>query len=160
MLNHLENLVKQFYEWRGYIVSNNVKVGKLKHGGWEMELDIVAYDPKTLTLVQIEPSTDAHSWSTREARFRKKFEAGRKYICKDVFPWVQPNTAIEQIAVLISSGRRELAGGKVITIDELMKTIRDEIAQVGIMGKHAIPEHFDLLRTIQLVVRGYYKVIT
>jgi hypothetical protein len=159
MLNHLENLIKQFYEWRGYIVRNNVKVGKLKHGGWEMELDIVAYNPADQTLIQIESSVDAHSWATRETRFRKKFAAGRKYICKDVFPWVQPDTAIEQIAVLVSSGRRELAGGKVVTVDELMKTIRTEIAQVGIMGKHAIPEHFDLLRTIQLVVCGYYKAV-
>lgn len=55
-MNHLETLIKQYYEWRGYIVRSNVKVGRLRHGGWAGELDIVAYHPVSEHLLHLEPS--------------------------------------------------------------------------------------------------------
>lgn len=158
-MNHLETLIKQYYEWKDYIVRNNVKVGRLSHGGWTGELDIVAYHPVSEHLLHLEPSVDAHSWETREKRFKKKFDAGKKYIHKDVFPWLKPKTPIEQIAVLATSSRKSLGGGAVISIDEFVKNVKSEVAKVGIMAKHAIPEQFDLLRTIQVVTCGYYKVV-
>ena len=158
-MSHLENLIYQYYEWKNYIVRKNVKVGRLRHGGWEGELDIIAYHHRSNHLVHVEPSIDAHSWTKREARFRKKFDAGLKYIHDEVFPWIDKSVAIEQIAVLVSSGsgRDKLAGGKVISIDQFVKCVRDEIAQCGVMAKNAIPEQYDLLRTIQMVTCGYHK---
>ncbi|MCP3926752.1 MAG: hypothetical protein GY714_29685 [Desulfobacterales bacterium] len=88
-MNHLEKLIRQFYEWQGYIVKGNIRVGKLDHGGWEGELDVVAYHPLDDILIHLEPSIDAHSWAKREERFTKKFAAGRKYIFTDVFPWLK-----------------------------------------------------------------------
>ena len=38
-MNHLEKLTRQYYEWKGYIVKGNIKVGRPKHGGWAGELD-------------------------------------------------------------------------------------------------------------------------
>jgi len=61
-MNHLEKLTRQYYDWKGYLVKGNVKVGRLDHGGWAGELDIVAYHPLTEHLVHIEPSMDTHSW--------------------------------------------------------------------------------------------------
>ena len=157
-MNHLEKLTRQYYDWNGYVVKGNVKVGRLSHGGWGGELDIVAYHPQTNHLIHIEPSIDAHSWATREQRFDKKFRFGRDYIYDDVFPWLSPEeTPLEQVAMLITSSRRELSGGKVISIDEFVKIVTGEIAARGIMSKNAIPEEYDLLRTIQLAVSGYYK---
>ena len=158
-MNQLEMLIEQYYEWKGYIVRNNVKVGRLSHGGWAGELDIVVYNPVSNHLLHLEPQIDAHPWETREKRFKKKFEAGKKYIHKEVFPWLKPETPIEQIAVLINSSRKRLGGGAVVSIDELMRDVKSEIAKIGIMAKHAIPEQFDLLRTIQVVMCGYYKVV-
>jgi hypothetical protein len=159
-MNHLECLVKQFYEWKGYIVRNNVRVGPLKHGGFESELDIVAYHPATQHLVHLEPSVDADSWKTRERRFQKKFDTGRKYICTEVFPWLQDtNVSIEQVAILISGARRELAGGKVESIDEFVKRVKDEVAKERSAYRNAISEEFSLLRTIQFVVCGFYKAL-
>ena len=123
-MNHLENLIKQYYEWKGYVVRNNVKVGRLAHGGWAGELDIVAYHPRSHHLIHLEPSIDAHSWPTREQRFRKNFAAGREYIREDVFPWVDTNIPIEQVAVLVSSSKKELADSKVWSIDELVKKMK------------------------------------
>lgn len=160
-MSHLEDLLVQYYDWKGYLVKRNIKVGKLPHGGWEMELDIVAYDAHSGDLVHIEPSLDADSWERREERFLKKFKAGKKYVFSDVFTWLDPGTSIRQVAVLVSAGsdRRELAGGQVRTVDEFVKEIRVAVANEGIVGKAAIPEQFPLLRTIQLVLCGYYRVL-
>ena len=160
-MSHLEKLIYQYYEWKGYIVRRNVKVGRLKHGGWECELDIVAFRHQDSHLIHIEPSIDAHTWIKREERFRKKFEAGRRYIFKEIFTFLSPGMKLEQVAILVSSGRGKnvLAGGKVITIDQFIKQVKDDIIKMGVMAKHAIPEQYDLLRTIQMAACGYYRVI-
>jgi hypothetical protein len=84
-MTHLETLIAEYLDWRGYLVRRNKKVGRLRHGGWEGELDIVAYHPKSQDLVHYEPSIDAIGWTKREERYRKKFDAGRKYIFIDIF---------------------------------------------------------------------------
>ena len=78
--NHLESLVAEWYELRGYFVRRNVQVGRRPKGGYECELDVVAFHPQKRSLVQIEPSLDAHTWTVREERYSKKFAAGSKYI--------------------------------------------------------------------------------
>lgn len=49
---HPESLIGEYLEWQGYLVRRNTKVGKLSPGGWEMELDIVAFHLHTHALVQ------------------------------------------------------------------------------------------------------------
>ena len=160
-MSHLEDLIAEYYDWQGYLVKRNVKVGKLAHGGWEMELDVVAYDPHGKHLIHLEPSIDAHSWATREQRFLKKFGAGEKYIFADVFTWLGIDTPIDRVAILIShpKGRNSVAGARIQSIDELASEIRSKISSRGIMAKNAIPEQYPLLRTIQLLLCGYYKVM-
>lgn len=158
-MNHLEKLVRQFYQWRGYIVCGDVKVGALSHGGWEGELDVVAYHPQVGHLIHLEASMDAHPWHRRELRFRKKFDAGRRYICQDVFPWLDPSTPIEQVAILVTATRRELGSARVISIDEFVSTVKEAILKRGPMRKNAIPEEYDLLRTLQLALCGYVKAV-
>jgi len=159
IVNHLEKLIRQYYEFKGYLVKGNIKVGKLSHGGWEGELDIVAYDPKTEHLIHLEPSIDAHSWAKREERFAKKFSAGRKYIIKDVFPWLKENHKIDQVAIFPSGSRGEIAGGRIKSIDGIVSEIKALIIERGKGAKNAVPEEFDLLRTIQFTECGYHKVI-
>ena len=36
-------------------------------------------------------------------RFEKKFTSGKEYIFDTVFPWLTPDTPLEQIAILITS---------------------------------------------------------
>ena len=43
MPNFLEQLVREWYEYQGYFVRQNVNVGKRAKGGYECELDIVAF---------------------------------------------------------------------------------------------------------------------
>ncbi len=80
MASHLETLIHEYLEWQGYLVRRNVKVGRRAKGGWEMELDLIGYNPTTMHLVHYEPSLDAFSWDKRELRFKKKFSAAEKYL--------------------------------------------------------------------------------
>lgn len=160
-MSHLEDLIAEYYDWKGYLVKRNIKVGKLSHGGWEMELDVIAFDPHTRHLIHMEPSIDAHSWATREKRFTKKFSSARKYILSEVFTWLDSSVEIEQVAVLIShpKDRDFLAGAKIVSIDELLAEIREKVKACGIAAKNAIPEQYPLLRTLQLSHNGYYKAL-
>lgn len=94
-MNHLETLVAEYLDWQGFLVRRNTKVGKLAHGGWAMELDIVGYNPHTGTIVHYEPSTDAHTWARREERFGAKFARGREYIFTELFTWLSEDIEIE-----------------------------------------------------------------
>ena len=161
MATHLESLIFEYLDWQGYLVRRNIRVGRLAHGGWEMELDIIAYHPDSGDLVHYEPSIDALSWAKREERYEKKFRAGRNHIFEAVFPWLKKNTALRQVAVFIShpNGRDTIAGGSIQSIDELMAEIRGKVMARGIMATSAMPEQYPLLRTLQLSHAGYYRAL-
>lgn len=161
-MSHLESLIGEYLEWQGFLIKRNIKVGRLGHGGWEMELDIVGYDPHSGALVQYEPSIDSLSWEAREARYKKKFEAGRKYVFTEIFSWLPKSTHLKQIAVFIAhpQGRDTIAGGKLISVDELMAEIRAQVIARGPMIRNAISEHYPLLRTIQMSHAGYCRAIS
>jgi hypothetical protein len=160
-LSHLESVIAEFYDWKGFVVRRNIKVGRLQHGGWEGELDVVAFDHHSGILIHLEPSIDAHSWAKREERFSRKFSAGRKYIFSAVYPWLDPSTPIKQVAILPShpKGRDSVGGGEVWSIDEFMLQVRRSVSENGKMAKHAIPELYPLLRTVQLTEAGYYRAL-
>jgi hypothetical protein len=151
----------EYLEWSGFLVKRNTMVGRLSHGGWEMELDVVGYNPQTGALVHYEPSIDASSWKKREERYSKKFKAGRKYILKDLFPWLPAGTVLEQTAVFVSHPheRDTIAGGRIMSVDELMAEIKSKVTKCGPLQRNAIPEQYPLLRTIQMSHVGYSRVI-
>ncbi len=156
---HLEDLLVEYYDWRGYVVKRNIKVGRLPHGGWSMELDVLAHHPHSGHLVHLEPSLDAHTWERREARFSKKFAAARKYIFTEVFTWLDNDTPIDQVAMLVShpKNRDTLAGARIQSVDEFMAEVCSTIRAEGKVSKRAIPEQYPRLRTLQLALNGYYR---
>ena len=150
--NYLEQLIAEWYEYQGYFVRRNVLVGRRPKGGYECELDIVAFHPGRRHLIHIEPSMDADSWAIREKRYQKKFDAGRKYI-RTIFQDVQLPDTVEQIAVLVFASKanhERVGGGRLVLVDEILEDIFREFK-----GKHlasnAIPEHLTILRTCQFV---------
>ncbi len=160
-MSHLESLIIEYLDWQGYLVRRNIKVGRLAHGGWKMELDVIGYRPDKNDLVHYEPSVDAHAWETREARFSKKFEAAREFIFTEVFPWLSPETPLRQIAVFPShpKGRDVIAGGQIQSIDELVAEVRSKVVECGIASRRAISENYPLLRTLQLSHCGYNRML-
>lgn len=153
MANHLEQLISEWLEFKGYFVRRNVKVGKLSHGGHEGELDIIAYHPIDNHLIQIEPSIDAHTWEKREYRFTKKFKSGLNHIIPEIFPWLPHNKKFEQWAVIWGSNKNHetIGGGKVVPIWELYQIISKDV--IAVPKSTAIPEQFPLLRTMQYTLR-------
>ncbi|MFZ0334303.1 MAG: hypothetical protein WAN10_19165 [Candidatus Acidiferrales bacterium] len=126
-------------------------------GGYECELDIVAFHPETKDLVQIEPSLDSDSWAKREERYRKKFEAGQKYI-PELFMQLEPTAELRQIALFVyaGEGRPTVGGGRVMLIKDLMSQILENI-RTRRVNAAAIPEQYPLLRTLQFAAQ-YWTV--
>lgn len=149
-MNHLEQLTAEWYEFRGYFVRRNVQVGKREKGGYECELDVVAFCPNRQHLVHVEPSMDANTWAVREARYAKKFAAGAKYI-RDVFTGIDLPEHIDQIALMgfaSNANVKTLAGGKIVTSAQFLAEITEQIGGLKIASA-AIPEQYPLLRTLQ-----------
>lgn len=151
--NHLEQLVAEFFELRGYFVRRNVKVGPRRRGGYECELDIVAFHPGEGRLVHIEPSVDSHTWRERERRYSKKFEAGRRYI-PELFEGMKLPEEIDQIALFVYGGpqKKTLAGGRVVLIQEFMSEVLRYLRDRPVNGA-AVPEGYPLLRTLQFAAQ-------
>jgi hypothetical protein len=151
MANFLEQLVAEWYEFNGFFVRRNVKVGRRANGGYDGELDIVAFHPLKKCLIHIEPSMDADPWHERERRFTKKFSAGRDHI-PELFSGFEPLPEIEQIALFGFGSTKEHAtvgGGRVVLLGDFMRQIRD-----GLKGKNyakaAVPEGYPTIRALQL----------
>jgi len=158
-MNFLEQLVAEWYEYQGYFVRRNVLVGKRCNGGWECELDIVAFHPGKKHLVHIEPSMDSNSWEKRAARYAKKFETGRKYI-PELFAGIEVPAEIEQIALFglgSKANNPELAGGKVWLASDLLEQITS-VLKYKRVEKEAVSEQYPLLRTIQFVCHHRHQL--
>jgi len=146
----LEQLVAEWYAYRGFFVRTNVKFGKRPAGGYEGEIDVAAFDPKTKRLIHIEASTDADSWPERKKRFTKKFgDAKRHY--KEIFDF--QFDSIENRAIVGFSRRtlNEIDFGsniKVVLVPEFVREVTEFLTGLSPM-KSAVPEGYSLLRAIQ-----------
>jgi hypothetical protein len=151
-MNHLEQLVSEWLQYRGYFVKVSVPIGLRKEGGFEGELDVVAINLATQHLLHVECSLDALSWEKRQQRFALKLERGRKYIHR-VFEGLQLPEIFDQVVLLqfASSNRvdRVIGSGRLVTGREFIREILD-----GLQGRSsasgAVPSTFPLLRTLQL----------
>ena len=152
--NHLEDLVAEWYQFQGYFVRRNVKVGRRALGGYECELDVVAFHPGLKKLIQIEPSLDADKWDKRELRYAKKFAAGRSHI-PALFDGLALPTELEQVALFVYGGgaeRTSIGSGRVLFIREFMREVLADVRTRRINAA-AIPEQYPLLRTLQFVAQ-------
>ena len=152
--NYLEQLIAEWYEFRGYFVRRNVLVGKRPNGGYECELDIVAFHPQSKHLVHLEPSMDTYSWDVRDHRLGKKFAAGRKYI-PALFAGLELPAKPDQIAVLVYGSektRATLGGGKIVFVRTLLREIFSHLEPLRLESS-AIPEHLPILRSFQFVAQ-------
>jgi hypothetical protein len=158
-MNYLEQLAAEWYEYQGYFVRRNVHVGKRSAGGYECELDVVAFHPEKKHLVHIEPSMDASSWATREERYRKKFDAGRKYI-PALFTGIDVPPQVEQIALFefaSKTNHETIAGGRVMLVSELFAEIAKTI-RTRKVASAAVAQQYPILRTVQFMCQ-YAHVI-
>jgi hypothetical protein len=152
--NHLEEIVSEWYQLQGYFVRRNVQVGPRPQGGYECELDVVAFHPGLRKLVHVEPSLDADKWEKRKLRYAKKFAAGRRYI-PGLFEGLALPSEPDQIALFVFGGganRTSLEGGRVVFIKEFMREVLGTIRKRRV-NSSAIPEEYPLLRTLQFAAQ-------
>jgi len=148
-MNFLEQIISEWYTYRGYFVRTNIKFGKLSHGGWKGEIDVVAYEPKMKEFIHIETSTDADAWDKRKERFCRKFQNAAEFYSK-LFPF--PINKIRKIA-LVGFFKPKIKPDfgdsiDVILVPEYIREITDELKKKNPM-QDAIPENYPLLRAIQ-----------
>lgn len=151
-MNYLEQLAAEWYEYSGYFVRTNVRARKRKKGGWDKELDVLAFKPDICELVHIETSGSAESVSEHIDSFNKKFDFGLDEYEKIIGTKINH---LEQVAV---SGWSRTTKLKLTLKNEVKVFLIPEFLNMIIVGLHshdfisaAIPENFPLLRTIQMM---------
>jgi hypothetical protein len=154
-MNFLEQLAAEWYQYKGYFVRTNIKFGRRSRGGWEGEMDVVAYDPNNQEFLHIETSTDAKSHQEREIKFKKKFSTAKPYY-RRMFPF--KGSKLKQIAILgFNRPKVDLnfgEGVEVLSIPEFLNQITNELSLKN-PAADAIPETYPLLRAIQY--SAFYK---
>jgi hypothetical protein len=149
-MNFLETLVAEWYEYTGYFVRANPRTRKRAKGGWDVELDVLAFAPGDQRLIHIEASSDNNSWSERKDRFlKKKFILSHQEYEELIGFKVQK---IERIAVVgwVKSTKVDLNWGeniRVVLIPTLMEEITSKLREIPV--RQAVPEGFPLLRAMQ-----------
>jgi hypothetical protein len=152
-MNFLERLVAEWYEYTGHFVRANTRTRKRAKGGWDVELDVLAFAPGDQRLIHVETSGDANSWSERKNRFRKKFILSDQEYETLIGFKVQ---RVERIAVVgwTKSTKADLNWGdniRVILIPTLMEEITSKLTGIDPL-RQAVPEGFPLLRAMQMAL--------
>ncbi len=149
-MDYLENLVREWYEFQGYFVRQDLWVGLGPDGSYECELDVVAFHPVHRHLVQVEPSFDLLTFAEREAHFRTKFDAGKKYLHR-LFGTAS-RLHIEQIALLDSPTplpHGTIGGGRIVRVAELVADVLQRFEELG-PAAEPVSAQWPLIRTLQL----------
>lgn len=157
-MNFLEKLVGQWYEDQGCFVKLNVKIGKREKGGYEGEIDVLAFDLRNKRVIHVETSTDASSWAKRKEKFTNKFNTAEKYykeICQEQGLTVNfKNNEWELIRKIIVGVTKTSVKNpfkkniEIISIRQFIFEINNTMKTRDPMKK-AVPENLDLLRAIQ-----------
>lgn len=151
-MNFLEQLVSEWYAYRGFYVRENVRVGRRDKGGYEGELDVVAFRPESEEIVHVETSMDAYSWEKRREVFAEKFRKGKEYI-PDRFPFAD---TVRQEAVFgyPRTTRDNERLGEEVTVylmPELISEIETKLAE-STVESGIVPENLPLLRAMQFAL--------
>jgi|SRR5579862_4991988 len=96
---------------------------------------------------------DAESWAQREAKFKRKFDTGKKHI-PTLFSAFDPLPEVQHIALfgmLKTKTRDKVGGGDVVPVCELLDEIRKQIPSD--YAAQAVPEQFVILRTLQFAAQ-------
>jgi hypothetical protein len=153
-MNFLEQLAAEWYEYSGYFVRTNIHARKRQAGGWDVELDVLAYSPSKQEVLHIETSGDAVSWGERKRRFlEKKFILSKQDYQEILGAEFQ---RLKRIAVVgqTKSTRADIDWGgdiEVILIPNFLREIATALRKRDIMNE-AVPESYPILRSIQMIL--------
>jgi hypothetical protein len=151
-MNFLEQLANEWYSYTDHFVRNNIKFDKRPNGGYNGEIDVIAFNYKENQLIHIEASMDANQNEKRVIGFNKKF---RLTLGEYNELLKTEATNIKKIAIVgISKTAIDFGNGiQHITVPDFVNNITNRIKNIDPM-KAAIPEGFPLMRAIQF--SNYY----
>jgi hypothetical protein len=156
-MNVLEQLLAEWYQYKGYYVRQNVRVGKRKQGGYEGEVDIVAFNPIKKHLLHIEASTDTISWEKRDMKYEKKFRVCKTYI-PSLFEGFELPELDQRVVLMFGSSSKKTTGGvRVILLKELMQEIYNDLKNKKLLNE-MVPENYPLIRSIQMFISCMHKI--
>ena len=155
MTSFLEQLAKEWFEFQGLFVRNNAKFGRLAHGGWKGEIDLLILDTAEGTVTHVETSSDADTWSRRRERLGKKFRDAEDYY-QEVLPRVVAvsRPVIKRAIVGTSLNAKESLGLPDVqetSIPAFVAEITESLKKTHPM-RSAIPESWPLLRAMQFAL--------
>jgi hypothetical protein len=152
-MNFLEQLAAEWYQYSGWFVRTNVRWGKREKGGYDGELDVLAFDPSSGELVHIETSGDSDSWPERRERFlRRKFALDPGEYLKMVKGEIR---TVRRVAVVgqTRSTNADLNWGPGIEVKLIAEFMAEVVSGLPLNAmSQAVPEGYPLLRAIQMVV--------
>jgi hypothetical protein len=151
MMEYLERLVREWYEYQGYFVRDDLWVGLETDGSYECDLAVVAFHPTRRHVVHVEPSFDLLSWEEREQHFQTKFDAAGKYLHR-IFG-TEPHLHIEHVALIVSNDRpraHTIGGGRMLLLCDFFAEIVQHLGRLD-MAAAVVPDQWGLIRTLQFV---------
>ncbi len=154
-MNFLEQVAAEWFTLNGYFVRTNLKYGKRAKGGWEGEMDVVAFHPQTGEFIHIETSMDAGSWANRQKKFARKFQSAEAHL-SELFSF--PIREKRRIAVVGfgNIGRPDAlgAGIEVKSLAQFIREVGKDLQKLHPL-KQAIPETMPLLRAMQFAIHWH-----
>ena len=149
-MNSLEELVAEWLQKNGWLVSKNVRYGPRRKGGFEGECDVLAFHPQYRKYKHVECSQAALSRAKLAAKFLEQFKKAKKW-----YPKLMPGSSgkVERLAVGGWSLEPAVIGEsiQIKTIPQFVADLCRELEPPVPFAK-IVPEKFPLLRAIQLAV--------
>jgi hypothetical protein len=145
----LEQVVAEWYAYKGYFVRTHVRFGKREKGGWKGEMGVIAFHPVEKKLIHIETSADAEPWLKRKVKFQRKFRDAKEYY-DELFRFEIND--IRKVAI-VGAGKPKTPVDfgddiRIILIPDFFRTITSHLSTINPM-ESALPEQYPLLRAIQ-----------
>lgn len=152
-MNFLESLAAEWYAIQGYFVRTNIKANRRHNGGYNNEVDVLAFLPSAGKLVHLETSWDALTWAEREERYlSKKFVFSSKEYAEII--GATPK-CIQKRAII---GTSKTQPKEIWGVDIEVTTVPNFVAEIAADMKQrhpmrdVIPETYPCLRSIQFAL--------
>lgn len=151
-MNYLEALAAEYYAYTGYFVRSNVRTRKRPRGGYDIEMDVLAFMPNTQKLVHVETSGMADTWKRQREKFiEKKFCVTREEYEEQLGCAVY---TIQKVVILGWAKTEEpyFDGDiEILSIPAFVRRIKEALKDKHPL-KEIVPEHYPLLRSMQMVL--------
>lgn len=152
-MNFLESLAAEWYAVQGYFVRTNIKANRRDNGGYNNEIDVLAFLPVTGKLVHLETSWDAHSWEMREERYlSKKFVFSAEQYAELV--GIMPTDIQKRAIIGTSKSQPKEIWGTDIEVTTVPNFIAEIAAEMKLRHpmRDVIPETYPCLRSFQFAL--------